>query len=292
MNKAIVSGYTGAYQDRVGAGYPLGHGYRWFLPWLMRFNAPDDWSPFFGGGPNPYSYCGGDPINRKDPSGHVWWEAILDCIPCLDRRVTSEDISLDHLRTQQPLMDQELHAQPERRPSQLEVSHPQQDRPRAASLDSAEAGPSHRPPRPETPPAWKQNIIQSWREQEQEYMEGIHRHIENLEQRVRYLMNTRVDFPRTTQELQETLDSLQNELRPIQNDMDNKANIYTENINSLEIPDRHNLIINVTGGLNNLRIRAFNIQFWLEQSYREIGDLPEDYESMRSTFQRNILFEW
>lgn len=32
--------FTGTYQDKVSLGYPLGHGYRWYLPSLMRFNAP------------------------------------------------------------------------------------------------------------------------------------------------------------------------------------------------------------------------------------------------------------
>lgn len=70
---AIVSlQFTGAYRDPVAAGYPLGSGYRWYLPPLMRFNAPDALSPFDAGGVNPYAYCGDDPINRVDPSGHAW----------------------------------------------------------------------------------------------------------------------------------------------------------------------------------------------------------------------------
>jgi RHS repeat-associated protein len=84
MNKASPLGYTGVYQDPVCAGYPLGHGYRSFLPWLMRFNAPDDWSPFQQGGINPYAYCGGDPINRSDPSGHMWAEE-LETLPELEK---------------------------------------------------------------------------------------------------------------------------------------------------------------------------------------------------------------
>jgi RHS repeat-associated protein len=71
MGRIIASGFTGAYQDSVTFGYPLGNGYRWYLPSLMRFNAPDVDSPFGVGGFNPYAYCGNDPANRSDPSGHA-----------------------------------------------------------------------------------------------------------------------------------------------------------------------------------------------------------------------------
>jgi RHS repeat-associated protein len=64
-------GYTGAYKDAVTGGYPLGNGYRTYLPSLLRFCAPDSWSPFGRGGVNPYTYCAGDPINKSDPSGHM-----------------------------------------------------------------------------------------------------------------------------------------------------------------------------------------------------------------------------
>jgi RHS repeat-associated protein len=64
-------GFTGNYHDAVTAAYPLGNGYRCYLPQLLRFNAPDDWSPFGPGGTNPYAYCGDDPINNSDPSGHM-----------------------------------------------------------------------------------------------------------------------------------------------------------------------------------------------------------------------------
>lgn len=68
---SYILGFTGNYQDLVASGYPLGHGYRWLLTEVMRFNKQDSRSPFGPGGINPYAYCGADPINRSDPSGHI-----------------------------------------------------------------------------------------------------------------------------------------------------------------------------------------------------------------------------
>lgn len=50
--------------------YLLGQGYRAYSPLLMRFNNPDDLSPFGRGGLNAYAYCVGDPVNLVDPDGH------------------------------------------------------------------------------------------------------------------------------------------------------------------------------------------------------------------------------
>ena len=55
----------------VTADYLLGNGYRLYNPVLMRFCAPDSWSPFGEGGLNAYAYCENNPVNRVDPSGHV-----------------------------------------------------------------------------------------------------------------------------------------------------------------------------------------------------------------------------
>lgn len=70
MNASLALGYVGTYQDSATNGYPLGNGYRVYLPELMRFTTPDSWSPFGDGGPNPYIYCANDPVNGMDPSGH------------------------------------------------------------------------------------------------------------------------------------------------------------------------------------------------------------------------------
>lgn len=63
-------GYNGQHLERDG-GYLLGHGYREYRPKLGRFNAPDSYSPFGGGGLNCYAYCRAEPVNRSDPSGHA-----------------------------------------------------------------------------------------------------------------------------------------------------------------------------------------------------------------------------
>ncbi|MDX7997724.1 hypothetical protein FE394_00555 [Xenorhabdus sp. Reich] len=66
-----IPAYNGERLDPVGGVYHLGNGYRAYNPVLMRFNAPDSWSPFGAGGLNAYAYCQGDPINHTDPSGHM-----------------------------------------------------------------------------------------------------------------------------------------------------------------------------------------------------------------------------
>ena len=72
-------GFNGEQLDPLTGLYLLGNGYRAYSPALMRFLSPDSLSPFGAGGLNPYAYCAGDPINRIDPTGHVW-EAILGIV--------------------------------------------------------------------------------------------------------------------------------------------------------------------------------------------------------------------
>lgn len=85
-----ILGYTGEYQDPVTGGYPLGNGYRMYLPELMRFSAPDDLSPFDEGGIHPYVYCGDDPINHSDPSGHISIQALEEFVATLINNATRE----------------------------------------------------------------------------------------------------------------------------------------------------------------------------------------------------------
>lgn len=62
--------FNGQYREPDSA-YLLGHGYRSYRPALQRFTSPDSLSPFAKGGLNAYAYCRNEPINRRDPSGHV-----------------------------------------------------------------------------------------------------------------------------------------------------------------------------------------------------------------------------
>jgi RHS repeat-associated protein len=70
--KGLLSllGFNGELMDPLTGHYHLGNGYRTFNLLLMRFNNPDNLSPFGEGDLNAYAYCAGDPINRRDPSGH------------------------------------------------------------------------------------------------------------------------------------------------------------------------------------------------------------------------------
>ena len=66
-----LSGFNGEFYLAVLGSYLLGNGYRSYSPGLMRFQSPDDWSPFGQGGLNSYAFCAGDPVNNQDPSGHM-----------------------------------------------------------------------------------------------------------------------------------------------------------------------------------------------------------------------------
>ncbi len=70
-------GFNGQRQDAVTKMYPLGNGYRAYSPVLARFCAYDSVSPFGEGGINGYAYCSGDPLNRRDPSGHFALMSLL-----------------------------------------------------------------------------------------------------------------------------------------------------------------------------------------------------------------------
>ena len=69
LSETTQLGFNGEYLRPELGAYLLGNGYRAFNPKLMRFTAPDSFGPFVV--LNVYGYCGGDPVNRRDPSGHI-----------------------------------------------------------------------------------------------------------------------------------------------------------------------------------------------------------------------------
>jgi len=80
-------GFNGERPDPLTGHYLLGNGYRAFNPVLMRFNSPDSWSPFGGGGLNSYAYCLGDPINDSDPNGHITFKTLALTISAFTKKI-------------------------------------------------------------------------------------------------------------------------------------------------------------------------------------------------------------
>ena len=76
----LLPGFNGERSDPTTDNYHLGNGYRAYSPVLMRFTCPDSLSPFGAGGINPYAYCGGDPVNLTDPTGHISWQGLLGMV--------------------------------------------------------------------------------------------------------------------------------------------------------------------------------------------------------------------
>ena len=65
-------GLNGELRDITDSSvYHLGNGTCTYWPASNGFSTADTYSPFLGGGINPYRYCCGDPINAVDPSGHM-----------------------------------------------------------------------------------------------------------------------------------------------------------------------------------------------------------------------------
>jgi RHS repeat-associated protein len=70
-NSKITKGYIGERADpETGLMYLNA---RYYDPALARFISPDDWDPTLAGvGTNRYAYSGNDPVNKSDPSGHLF----------------------------------------------------------------------------------------------------------------------------------------------------------------------------------------------------------------------------
>lgn len=96
-----VPGFNGEPLDPITGHYWLGNGYRAYNPTLMRFNSPDSWSPFGGGGLNAYAYCAGDPVNRSDPGGHM---GIVNPFKGLWKRLTRKKAEVPGLKNKPELI--------------------------------------------------------------------------------------------------------------------------------------------------------------------------------------------
>ncbi|WP_459205955.1 RHS repeat-associated core domain-containing protein [Pseudomonas sp. MLB6B] len=84
-------GFSGELHDAAARCYLLGVGYhRPYSPALMRFIRSDDASPFGAGGINAYAYCGGDPINNIDPSGHSFVKFFKNLLTDRPKRKANE----------------------------------------------------------------------------------------------------------------------------------------------------------------------------------------------------------
>ncbi|WP_050580716.1 RHS repeat-associated core domain-containing protein [Pseudomonas sp. LAIL14HWK12:I7] len=65
----LTVGFKGEHLEPVAHRFVLGGGHRMYDPALMRFNSPDQESPFKKGGLNAYAFVMDDPINGSDPTG-------------------------------------------------------------------------------------------------------------------------------------------------------------------------------------------------------------------------------
>ncbi|WP_286915038.1 MULTISPECIES: RHS repeat-associated core domain-containing protein [unclassified Pseudomonas] len=90
-----ILAFNGEHLNARTAAYLLGN-YRFYSPSSMRFNSPDNMSPFGTGGVNSYAYCGGQPITRKDDSGQFWRDSIarIKHTLGLERRQTTSTFSI------------------------------------------------------------------------------------------------------------------------------------------------------------------------------------------------------
>ncbi len=80
-----LHGFTGKeYDPDIGLYY---FNARWMDPDTGRFLSEDP----AGQGPNPYSYCGNNPIMRVDPTGKIWWWLVGAILGGLDSYLCGGD---------------------------------------------------------------------------------------------------------------------------------------------------------------------------------------------------------
>jgi RHS repeat-associated protein len=111
----ILTGFSGEARDRATGYYLPGKGYRAFHPILMRFNAPDSYSPFAQGGVNAYMYCAGDPVNHTDPTGH----APVKKLPALQQKPVKKRVNDRRYRPRQKPLEAQSTFQPNTRTQPL-----------------------------------------------------------------------------------------------------------------------------------------------------------------------------
>lgn len=88
-------GFNGECPDEVTGHYPLGQGNRFFNPVLMRFNSPDELSPFDErAGVNTYVYCQNNPINFIDPSGNTPFKITANLAKSLNKGTNTHTTAL------------------------------------------------------------------------------------------------------------------------------------------------------------------------------------------------------
>ncbi|WP_350013065.1 RHS repeat-associated core domain-containing protein [Pseudomonas asiatica] len=95
---AHLVAFSGQRLDTMLQCYALGNGRRFYSPRSRRFLQSDNQSPFRKGGPNGYSYCQNDPINRHDPNGQ-WWQWLKRGVNWLAGKLPTYSVDRPQLRT-------------------------------------------------------------------------------------------------------------------------------------------------------------------------------------------------
>lgn len=78
-SKTTSFGFHGMLNIPKANVYAAGKGKRIYSPHLNRFHSPDghSYSPFGAAGVNGYAFVNGDPVNQRDPSGHLGFISLI-----------------------------------------------------------------------------------------------------------------------------------------------------------------------------------------------------------------------